>query len=91
MPRRTGDAETSTPSVIQGLQGRPVADLCHEDQMRQARDDQGRDRVLAHASRAFDVQQGHRPDTRLGREHARLNALVGDLTLERNTRDELRG
>jgi hypothetical protein len=34
MHRRTWDAETKTKIVIQGLQGRPVAELCNEYQIR---------------------------------------------------------
>jgi hypothetical protein len=53
--------------------------------------DQWRDQCLAHASRAFDVQQGHRKETRLVREHARLKALVEELPLELKNSDELLG
>jgi hypothetical protein len=78
MPRRTWDAETNTQSAIQGLQGRPVAALCHDYQMSQARYDQWRDPWLAPASRALDVPQGHRQETRRVREKARLKALGGN-------------
>jgi hypothetical protein len=81
MHRRTWDAETTTKIVIQGLQGRPVAELCHEYQMSQSLYDQWHDQFLAHASRTFDVQQGHRKETRLVCENARLKVLVGELTL----------
>jgi hypothetical protein len=91
MHRRTWDAETNTQSVIQGLQGRPVAALCHDYQMSQALYDQWRDQWLAHASRAFDVQQGHRQETRRVRENARLKALVGELTREFKQSDERLG
>lgn len=91
MHRRKWDAETNTKIVIQGLQGRPVAELCNEYQMSQSLDDQWRDQFLAKASKAFDVQQSHRKETRLMRENARLKALVGELTLELKKSDEWLG
>src|SRR5262245_39758267 len=82
MHRRTWDAETNTKIVIQGLQGRLVVELCHEYRISHSLYSQWRDQFLANAPKAFDVQQSHRQEARLVREHARLKALVGELTLE---------
>ena len=60
MHRRTWDAETKTKIVLQELQGRPTAELCHEHQMGPSLYDQWRDQFLANASRAFEVQPCHR-------------------------------
>jgi hypothetical protein len=43
---------------------------------------QWRDQFLAHASRAFDVQQRNQKQARLARENARLKIPVGELTPE---------
>jgi transposase-like protein len=91
MHRRKWDADTKAKIVIQGLQGRPIAELCHEYQISQSLYDQWRDQFLANASRAFDVQQYDRRETRLARENVRLKARVGDLTLELKKSDELLG
>jgi transposase-like protein len=91
MHRRTWDAETKTKIVIQGLQGRPVAELCNEYQISQSLYYQWCDQFLANAARAFDVPQGCRKETRLVRENARLKALVGELTLELKKSDALLG
>ena len=88
MQRRQWDADTKVKIVIQGLQGKPVAELCHEYQVSQSLSYQWRDQFLANASRAFDVQQHHRKEARLVRENARLKTLVGALTLERKKSDE---
>jgi transposase-like protein len=81
MHRRTWDAETKTKIVLQGLQGRPTAELCHEYRMSPSLYDQWRDQFLANASRAFDVQPCHRKETRLLRENTRLKRLtVTDLS-----------
>jgi transposase-like protein len=89
MHRRKWDAKLKAKIVIQGLQGRPVAEWCHEDQISQSLYDQWRDQFLAHASRTFEVQQYDRKEARLAREDARLKALVGELTLELKKSDEL--
>ena len=91
MKRRQWDADTKVKIVIQGLQGKPVAELCHEYPISQSLYDQWRDQCLAHASRAFDVQQHHRQEARLARENARLKTLVGELTLERKNSAEVLG
>src|SRR5262245_11325216 len=82
MHPRKWDADTQAKIVIQGLQGRPVAELCNEYQISQFLYYQWRDQFLANAARAFDGQQYDRREARLARENMRLKALVGDLTLE---------
>jgi transposase-like protein len=91
MHRRKWEADLKAKIVIQGLQGRPVAELCHEYQISQSLDDQWRDQLLAHASRTFEAQQDDRKEARLAREKARRKTLVGELTLERNKSDEWLG
>jgi transposase-like protein len=82
MHRRTRDADTKAKIVIQGLQGKPVTELCHAYQISQSLYDQWRDQVLTYASRAFDVKQRNQKEARMARENARLNTPVGELTLE---------
>jgi transposase-like protein len=91
MHRRAWDADTKAKIVIQGLQGRPVAERCHEDQISQSLYDQWRDQFLANAARAFDIQPTHRKETRVVRENARLKTLVGEPTLELKKSDEWLG
>jgi transposase-like protein len=91
MQRRTWDADMKAKIVIQGLQGRPVAELCNEYQISQSLYYQWRDQFLANAARAFDIQQINRKETRLVRENARLKTLVGELTLELKKSDEWLG
>jgi transposase-like protein len=91
MHRRKWDADMKAKIVIQGLQGRPVAELCNEYQINQSLYYQWRDQFLAHASKAFDVPQSQRKEARLAHENARLKTLVGELTLELKKSDELLG
>ena len=81
MPRRHWDANTKAKVVIQGLQGKPVADICNEPQSSQSQYDQWRDQCLAHAAKAFEIPQHHQNEARLARANTRLQPLVGELTL----------
>ena len=80
MHRRTWEAKTKVMIVLQGLQGKPVAAICNEHHISQSQSYQGRDQLLAHADQAFDVHQQRHKETRLARENAKLNTLVGELT-----------
>jgi hypothetical protein len=87
MHRRTGEAKTKVMLVLQGLQGKPVAAICHAHQRSQSPYEQWRDQVLAHAEKAFEVHQPSHKEARLAREKAKRNTLVGALTCEFNKRD----
>jgi transposase-like protein len=91
MQRRQWDAKTKVMIVIEGLQGKPVAELCTEHQISQAQYYQWRDQFLAHASKAFEVHEQSQRDARLARENARLKTLVGELTLFLKKSDEVLG
>jgi transposase-like protein len=82
MKRRKWDANTKAMIVIEGLKGKPVAQLCHEHQIRQSLYDQWRDQFPAQAAKAFDDPQHTRKEARLQQENARLKPLVGELTLQ---------
>lgn len=88
MHRRTWDAPTKAKIVLQGLQGKPVAEICNEYQISQSLYYQWRDQFLAHASKPFESHQQTRKETRLERENARLKKLVGELLLELKKSDE---
>jgi transposase-like protein len=91
MHRRKWDAKTKVMIVLQGLQGKPVAELCTEQQISQSLSYQWRDQFLANATKAFEGQQQSQKEARLGRENARLKTLVGELTLELKKSDEVLG
>ena len=88
MQRRTWDAHTKAMIVIDGLKGKPVAELCPEHQSRQSLSDQWRDQFLAQAAKAFDDPQRTRKGARLQQATTRLKPLVGELTFERTKSDE---
>jgi transposase-like protein len=82
MHRRQWDAHPTTKIVLQGLQGRSVAEICNAYQLSQSLSDPWRDQFLAHASNAWESHQQTRETTRLERENASLKKLVGELLLE---------
>jgi transposase-like protein len=91
MQRRTWDAKTKAMIVLEGLKGKPVAELCNEHQLSQAQYYQWRDQFLAHAAKAFEVHEQSQREARLTQENARLKTLVGELTLELRKSDEVCG
>jgi transposase-like protein len=91
MHRRKWDAKTKAMIVLEGLKGKPVAELCNEHQLSQAQYYQWRDQFLAHAAKAFEVHEQSQREARLTQENARLKTLVGELTLELKKSDEAFG
>jgi transposase-like protein len=91
MHRRKWEAKTKACIVLEGLQGKPVAEICSEHQISQSQYYQWCDPFLAHAASAFEAHQHARTEARLAQENARLKKLVGELTLELKKSDELWG
>ena len=91
MHKRTWDAKTKAMIVLEGLKGKPVAEVCTEHQISQSQYYQWRDQFLAHAAQAFEVHQHTQKEARLEQENARLKNLVGELLLELKKSDELLG
>lgn len=91
MHKRKWDAKTKAMIVLEGLKGKPVAEICTEHQISQSQYYQWRDQFLAHAAQAFEVHQHTRKEARLEQENARLKNLVGELLLELKKSEALLG
>ena len=91
MQKRKWDAKTKAMIVLEGLKGKPVAEVCTEHQISQSQYYQWRDQFLAHAANAFEVHQQTKKEALLTQENARLKTLVGELLLELKKSDELLG
>jgi transposase-like protein len=91
MHRRNWDAKIKAMIVLEGLKGKPVAEICTEHQISQSLYYQWRDQFLSHAAHAFEVDQHTRKEARLEQENTRLKKLVGELLLELKKSDELLG
>jgi transposase-like protein len=88
MHRRKWDAKAKALIILEGLKGKPVAEIYPEHQISQSLYDQWRDQFLANAAKAFDDPQRTRKEARLEQENMRLKPLVGELTFELKKRDE---
>jgi hypothetical protein len=82
MQRRQWDANTTAMAVIEGLTGKPGAQMYHEHQISQSLSCQWWDHVLAPAAKSFEGQRHTKKEARLERENARLKKRVGALLLE---------
>lgn len=82
MKRRRWEGKLKAKIVMEGLKGRPVAELCTEHQISQAQYYRWRDQFLTNAPGAFETKQRSRREARLERENKRLKRLVGELTYE---------
>ncbi|MCM8811505.1 MAG: hypothetical protein NC910_00445 [Candidatus Omnitrophica bacterium] len=63
--------------MLQGLKGKPVAELCTEHQISQVQFYQGRDQFLANAPKLFELPLATQREARLAHENAKLRSLVG--------------
>lgn len=89
MKRRQWDSKTKAMIVIQGLKGKPLAELCNEHQISQAQYYQWRDQFLSNAPKAFDTAQTTQREQRQQKEIDRLQRMVGELTMELKKSNEV--
>lgn len=88
MKRRKWTPELKTKIVLEGLRGRPLAEICNEYEISQAQFYQWKDFFLNNASRAFEKRQSEAKENRLQKQNNRLKQMVADLTLELKKSDE---
>ena len=80
MPRRKWDAQTKATIVLQGLKGRPIADICTEHQINQAKYYQWRDQFMKKLPQVF--MNTERRQASLVKENSRLKKMIGELAVE---------
>ncbi len=88
MKKRKWTPELKTKIVLEGLRGRPLAEICNEYEISQAQFYQWKDCFLSNASRAFEKRQSEAKEARLQKQNNRLKQMVADLTLELKKSDE---
>jgi len=74
------DHRTKALIILEGLRGRPIAEICNEHQISQTQYYRWRDRFLSNMHQAFE--NGSRKETKLIFENDRLKKIIGDLTVE---------
>lgn len=80
MKRRKWDAKIKADIVLQGLQARPVADICSEYNISQAQYYRWREQFLGNMYLVFDVDVCHAIS--ISRENIHLKKIIGELTAE---------
>lgn len=86
MKRRKWDPKTKAMIVIQGLKGKPIAEICLEHQISQTQYYQWRDQFLANAHQVF--ADSEKKGDKLNKENAHLRKIIGDLTVELKKTEE---
>ena len=89
MKRRQWTPEQKTKIIVEGLSGRPVAEICTQYEISQATYYQWREQFLAHAPRAFESSVHRREMDKLHKKNERLKGIIADLTLELKQNDEV--
>ena len=80
MSRRKWEPQTKATIILQGLKGRPVADICIEHHISQAQYYQWRDQFMKKIPLVFvDTERRQKS---LVRENSRLKKMIGELTVE---------
>ncbi len=87
MPRRKWDSQTKAKVVLEGLGGRPAAELCNAWQISQTQYYKWREQFLAGAHQAFEVKRTSSREMDLRRQNAELKVVVGELTMELKKND----
>ena len=82
MRRRQWDGRTKAKIVLEGLGGRPLAEVCNEHQISPTQYYKWREQFLAHAHETFEAGRQSRREARLEQENTELKGLVGELTME---------
>lgn len=82
MKRRQWDGRTKAKIVLEGLGGRPLAEVCNAYQISPTQCYKWREQFLTHAHEAFETERQSRRESRLAQENAELKGLVGELTME---------
>ena len=80
IPGRKWDEQSKAAIILQGLKGRPVADICTEHQISQAHYYRWRDRFLTNMHQTFESRTSR--ESMLNQQVNELKKVVGDLTLE---------
>ena len=88
MTRRKWKNEEKILIILQGLKGRPVADICTEFGVAQSQYYTWRDQFMNNAHRAFESNHLTNKEAKLRAENKQLKSLIGDLHLELKKSEE---
>ena len=86
MKKRKWDAKTKAMIVLQGLKGKPIAEICQEHQINQNLSYKWRDQFLGNMDQVFIDKE--KIADKLTNENKHLRKIIGDLTVELKKTEE---
>ena len=88
MKRRTWTSQQKAKIVLEGLSGRPLAEICNQYEINQAQYYKWKECFLSNADKAFEHNTMNAKEARLKKQNGQLKQMVADLTLELKKNDE---
>jgi len=86
--RRRWKAEEKSRIILEGLKGKPVADICIEHQISQSMYYSWRDQFLSNMGQVFELKKMSTREQHLKQQNIKLKNMVGELTYELKKSDE---
>lgn len=86
--RRRWKAAEKSRMILEGLKGRPVADMCIAHQISQSMYDRWRDPFLLNMGQAFETNRMNQREAHQNLQIDKMKKIVADLTIELKKNDE---
>ncbi len=86
--RRQWTSQEKSQIVLEGIKGRPVADLCLEHQISQSMYYSWRDQFLSHMNQAFETRKAGQREAYQNQKIDKMKKIIADLTIELKKSDE---
>jgi len=86
--RRQWKAAEKSRIILEGLKGRPVADICIEHQISQSMYYSWRDQFLSNMGQVFETKKIDQREAYQNRQIDKMKKIIADLTIELKKSDE---
>ena len=88
--RRRWKSEEKSRIILEGLKGRPVADICIEHQISQSMYYSWRDQFLSNMGQVFETKKRNQREAYQNLQMDKMKKIIADLTIElkKNDADE---
>ena len=86
--RRKRSSKEKSQIVLEGIKGRPVAQICQEHQISQSMYYVWRDQLLTHMDKAFEVKRADQREAYQQKQVEKMKQIIADLTIELKKNDE---
>ena len=86
--RRRWKAEEKSRIILEGLKGRPVADVCIEHQISQSMYYSWRDQFLSNMSQVFETKKIDQREAYQNHQIDKMKKIIANLTIELKKNDE---